>query len=283
MKKFLKDFLLLTFGTVFMTIGIYFFKFPNHFSTGGVSGISMLLEGIFPSLSSGLIMMVINLFLLLVGFVFVGKEFGIKTVYCSILLSVLTYALEFILPMDAPFTDNKLLELIFAILLPAIGSALLFNLGASTGGTDIVAMIIKKHSNLNISNALLCADMVIVMLTVFIFGIETWLYCILGLVSKVFVVNIVIESLNTSKYFTIITTCEKEISQFITTELHRGATLSSYYSGAFSQDEKSVILTVVNRSQAITLRDYIKSVDPHAFIIINNTSNIIGKGFRECI
>ena len=121
------------------------------------------------------------------------------------------------------------------------------------------------------------------MLAAFIFGIETWLYCVLGLVSKVFVVNMVIENLNTSKYFTIITTSEKEISEFITTTLHRGATLSSYYSGAFSKDEKSVILTVVNRSQAILLREYIKSVDPHAFIIINNTSNIIGKGFRECL
>ncbi len=283
MKKSIKDFLFLTFGTILMAIGIYFFKFPNHFSTGGVSGISMLLEGLFPSLSSGFSMMVINLCLLLVGFIFVGREFGIKTVYCSILLSVLTYVLEFILPMNAPFTDNQLLELIFAILLPAIGSALLFNLGASTGGTDIIAMIIRKHSNLNISKALLCADAAIVMFAAFIFGIETWLYCVLGLVSKVFVVNMVIENLNTSKYFTIITTREQEVSEFITVTLHRGATLSSYYSGAFSQDEKSVILTVVNRSQAITLRDYIKSVDPHAFIIINNTSNIIGKGFRECL
>lgn len=283
MKNRVNDFLLLTFGTILMAIGIYFFKFPNHFSTGGVSGIAMLLEGIIPSLSSGFSMMVINLALLIVGFLFVGKKFGIKTVYCSILLSVLTYALEFIFPMTQPFTDNKLLELIFAILLPAVGSAFLFNRGASTGGTDIVAMIIRKHSHLNISKALLCADASIVMLAAFIFGIETWLYCVLGLVSKVFVVNMVIENLNTSKYFTIITTSEKEISEFITTTLHRGATLSSYYSGAFSQDEKSVILTVVNRSQAILLREYIKSVDPHAFIIINNTSNIIGKGFRECL
>ena len=109
MKNRAKDFLLLTFGTILMAIGIYFFKFPNHFSTGGVSGIAMLLEGIIPSLSSGFSMMVINLALLIVGFLFVGKEFGIKTVYCSILLSVLTYALEFIFPMTHPFTDNKLL------------------------------------------------------------------------------------------------------------------------------------------------------------------------------
>lgn len=283
MKKIIKEFIIITFGTLLLAIGIYFFKFPNNFSTGGVSGISVILAGIDPKISSSVAMMIINVFLLIIGFIFTKNDFCFKTIYCSLLLSVTTYALEVLYPLSAPLTKEPVLELIFAILLPAIGSAVLFNYGASTGGTDIVAMIIKKYSNLNISKALFCTDVAIVIATFFVFSIETFLFSLLGFLSKIFVVNGVIENLNTSKYFTIITDMEEEISHFITVELHKGATISKSYSGAFSNSERSVILTVVNRRQAVELRNYVKKTDPHAFVIVSNTSDIIGKGFRECV
>lgn len=283
MNNKLKEFFIITLGTLIIAVGIYFFKFPNNFSTGGVSGISVLLGAVFPGISSGFIMLVINIFLLILGYFFTGNQFCFKTVYCSLLLSFFTYGLELVIPLDSPITSQPFLELVFAILLPAIGSAILFNYDASTGGTDIVAMIIKKHSSLNISKALFCSDVVIVMLTFFVFGVETWLFCLLGFLSKIFVVNNVIESLNTSKYFTIITEKESEVAEYITKTLHKGATISSNYSGAFSDGEKSVILTVVTRRQAILLKNHVKQTDPHAFVIINNTSDIIGKGFRECL
>lgn len=283
MKNKLKEFLIITLGTLTLAIGIYFFKFPNNFSTGGVSGISVILSGLYPNISSGAAMMIINIALLVLGFIFTKNDFCYKTIYCSLLLSFSTYILEIVCPMTAPFTNQPVLELVFAILLPAIGSAVLFNYEASTGGTDIIAMIIKKYSHLNISKALFCADVVIVMATIFVFGIETWLFCLLGFLAKIFVVNNVVENLNTSKYFTIITDKEEEIKQFITVNLHKGATVSKNFSGGFSNSNKNVILTVVNRRQAIELKNYVKKVDPHAFVIINNTSDIIGKGFRECI
>lgn len=280
-KKFLYELFFMTLGTLITAVGIYFFKFPNHFSTGGVSGISVILNGIFPDFSSGFLMMAINVVLLVFGFIFVGNGFGAKTVYCSLLLSFFTYGLEFLVPIDQPLTDEPLLELVFAILFPAIGSALLFNLDASTGGTDIVAMIIKKHSHLDISKALMISDVFIVMATFFVFGIEIWLFCVLGLAAKVLVLDSVIESLNTSKYFTIITDKPEEINDFITVSLHRGATVSKSYVGAYSNEKKCVLLTVVARRQAIYLRKKVKEIDPHAFVIITNTSDIIGKGFRE--
>lgn len=283
MKKQLKEFAIITLGTLLLAIGIYFFKFPNNFSTGGVSGISVILAGIDPKISSSLAMMIINIILLVLGFIFTKNDFCFKTIYCSMLLSVTTYILELICPLSAPLTNEPIIELVFAIMLPAIASAILFNYDASTGGTDIVAMIIKKYSNLNISKALFCADVLIVMATFFVFGIETWLFSLIGFLAKIFVVNGVIENLNTSKYFTIITDMEKEISHFITVNLHKGATVSKNYSGAFSNSEKSVILTVVNRRQAVQLRNYVKKTDPHAFVIISNASDIIGKGFRESI
>ncbi len=285
LMKTLKDYSIMSLGTTATALGIYFFKFPNNFSLGGVSGISVILSSLIEDAawSSGLFMMILNMLLLIIGFIFVGNEFGIKTVYCSVLLSVETYLAEFIVPLSSSLTGDKLLDLCFAILLPAIGSALLFNYGASTGGTDIVAMVIRKHSNLNISKALMASDIVIVMATAFVFGIDTWLYCCLGFFAKVLLVNNVLETLNTSKYITIVTTEGTAVSDFITNELHKSATFSHAFEGAFTKEDKFVILTVVTRPQAIRLKKYIKTVDPHAFLIVSNTSDIVGKGFREVL
>ncbi|MDP4132551.1 MAG: YitT family protein [Bacillota bacterium] len=283
MKKSTKEFLLMTMGSVMVAIGIYFFKLPNNFCTGGVSGISVLLGAFFKSISAGTFILLINTAMLLIGFVFVGKSFGLKTVYCTLLMSFLTYLLKYICPLDRPLTNEPLLELAFAIFLPGIGSAILFNMGASTGGTDIVAMIIKKYTSANISKSLFFADSIIVMLTVVVFGVETWLLSVVGFLAKVLVVNNVIESINTSKFFTIITDRDEEILRYITEELHKDATLSKDYEGAYTHKEKKVILTALNRRQAIELKRYIKTIDSDSFIIIFNTTDIIGRGFRECV
>ncbi len=282
-NKKIKEFLLMNLGTILAGLGIYFFKFPNNFSTGGVSGIATILSPFIESMSPGLIMMIINVALLVVGFILIGRDFAFKTVYCSLLMSGVTYLMEFIIPLSGPLTDDKLLELVFAVFTTGAGSAILFNIDASTGGTDIVAMIIKKYAKTNISKALFYADIVIVTMSVFIFGLETWFYSLLGFLCKVFVVNNVIESFNVSKYFTIVTEKADEIGDYITSELRRGATVSKKFEGVYSNDEKSLILTVVRRNQAIGLRNYIKQIDPHAFVIISNTTDIVGRGFRELI
>ncbi len=284
-KELIKEYLIITLGTLLVTVGVYFFKYPNNFSTGGVTGIAVVGNGLFPGLSRGMIVSVINIFLLIAGYLIVGKDFGIKTVYSSLLMTFSLSALELICPMNAPFTKEPLLELIFAIFLPAVGSSFLFSTGASTGGTDIVAMIIKKYSSLNISKALLCSDFLIVIACCFVFGIETGLFSLLGLTAKVFVVNSVIESIYTSKYFTIITAREHEtaIMEFITKKLNRGATVNESFAGGFSGEPRIVVLTVLNRSEARKLKEFVRQTDPHAFNIITNTSEIIGKGFRECM
>ncbi len=283
MQQRLKDFSLMTLGSLLMGTGTYFFEFPNHFSTGGVAGISILLGEVFPSVSPGLFMLVINSALLVIGFIIIGRDFGLKTVYCSLLISGVTYALEFIYPLSGPLTNDKLLELIFAVFLPGVGGAIIFNVSASSGGTDIVAMIIKKYARINISKALFLADVVVVSLSAFVFSVEVWFYCIVGFLCRMLVVNNVIESLNTSKYFTIITSREKEISDYITGVLEHGATVSDSFIGVYSGEQKTVILTVVRRRNAVALRHHIKEIDPDAFVIINNSMDIIGNGFREII
>lgn len=279
MKEKCKDYFLLTVGTLLVAVGVYVFKFPNNFSTGGVTGISIILGSILSAVTPGTLVMIINGLLLAVGFVCLGKSFGIRTVYCSVLMSVSIYAMETVFPMSCALTDQKLLELIFAVMLPAIGSAILFNLQSSTGGTDIIAMILRKYTSLDIGKALFCADALIVVGSCMVFGVETGLYSILGLILKAAVVDTAIESINLRKYCTIITDRKEDVEEYIIRNLKRGATTWKAY-GSYTHDERNVILTACSRSQAQALRQYVRGIDPDAFILITNTSEIIGKGFR---
>ena len=278
-RTIIREYLLLTLGTLLMVTGIYFFKFPNHFSTGGVSGISVILGHYFPAMTPGDFVMVINLLLLLVGFAVFGRNFGVRTAYASILMSVSTWALERILPMSGPLTSQPFMELIFAVGFPAVGSAILFNLDASSGGTDIVAMILRKYTSLDIGKALMCSDLIITLMACVAFGMETGLYSVLGLIIKSLLVDMVLENINTHKYFHIITTHPREIEEFITGTMHRGAT-ELHGEGAYTHEGRTVLLTVVNRREAIMLRREVRRIDPKAFVLIMNTGEIVGKGFR---
>lgn len=278
-RSIAREYTLLTLGSLLIAVGVYFFKFPNHFSTGGVSGIAIVLNHYVPSLSAGTIMFILNQALLIVGFIIFGRGFGLRTAYCSLLMSGVTWALEALLPLKAPLTGQPLLELIFAVTLPAIGSAILFNREASSGGTDVVAMILKRFTSLNIGVSLLCADVLITLMGCFAFGIETGLFGILGLMIKAVVVDMVLENIKIHKCFQIITSMPDPIVRFIVQELRRGAT-NLCGVGAYTHENKTVILTVVNRSQAVRLRNHAKAVDPACFILITNTGEIIGKGFR---
>lgn len=280
MKDRLKEYILLTIGTFLVSIGVYFFKFPNHFSTGGVSGLSIIFGSVFPFVSAGTFVIIINGIFLILGFLLLDKKFGLKTVYCSVLMSASIGLLEIYVPLINTITNQKFLELIYSVILPAVGSAILFHLDASTGGTDIAAMILKKYTSLDIGNALLLSDFLIAFAAIFLFGIETGLFSVLGLVMKSLVVDLVIESINLKKSFTVITTYPHEVCLFINDELNRGATVWEAQ-GAFTEEKKWVVMTALNRMQANALRKYVKSVDFHAFIVISNTSGIIGKGFRE--
>ncbi|MBQ2699710.1 MAG: YitT family protein [Clostridia bacterium] len=275
----IKDFILLTFGTLCISIGVYFFKFPNNFSTGGVSGISVVLNQYIPNMSAGSLVFVINAALLLIGFLVFGKGFGLRTAYSSTLFSGAVWALERLAPMSAPMTSQPFMELIFAVALPAVGSAILFNIDASSGGTDIVAMLLRKYTSLDIGKSLMISDCLITVAACFAFGMETGLFSIMGLLIKSLLVDMVLENIKIAKCFHIITANPQPIQDYIVRELHRGATVL-HGEGAFTHEDREVLLTVVSRAQAVHLRRFAKSVDPHSFILITSTSEIIGKGFR---
>ena len=279
MNNKIKHFLLLTGSTLVMAVGTYFFKFTNHFTFGGITGLAVLIAktGI---ISAADFSFIANMLLLVIGFLILGRKFAAKTAYCSILLSVTLSLLERVCPMAHPLTDQTMLELCFAIALPALGSAVLFNIGSSSGGTDIIAMILKKYSSFDIGKALLVTDLMITVAGCFVFDIQTGLYSFLGLAIRSFMIDNFIESFNLSKYFNVVCDAPEPICDFLTHELGRSATVV-HAQGAFSGKDKYIVFTALNRPQAIKLRNFIKENQPSAFILISNTSEIIGKGFHS--
>lgn len=279
MKSKLKNFSLLTISTLIMAVGIYFFKFANNFTFGGITGIAVLVAKFFP-ISASDFSFVVNILLLIIGWIVLGKSFAEKTAYSTILLSVSLSLLERIYPMSHPLTNEPLLELIFAILLPALGSAILFNIGASSGGTDVIAMILKKYTSVDIGKGLMISDLIFTLAGFLVFNVKTGLYSLFGLIMRSALIDNFIESFNRSKYFHVVTSNATCICDFIQNDLQRGATIVNA-TGAFTGDDKYIILTVLSPSQAVKLRNFIKEHDPKTFLLVSNTSEIIGKGFHS--
>ena len=278
-KRTVWEYILITASTLCMAIGIYYFKFPNNFTFGGVSGLSVVLSPFLP-ISPSSVNFIINALLLVLGFLFLGRGFGVRTVYSSTLLSVALSVLDQAAPLAAPLTDEPLLELVFAVLLPGFGSAVLFNIGASSGGTDVVAMILRKYTSVDIGRALLLSDLLITLSAFLVFDMKTALFSLLGLVSKSLVVDNVIESINLCKACQVVCRDPQTICAYITEKLHRSATVFEAQ-GAFSGTHTHVVLTALKPDQAVALRRFIHEHAPESFILITNTSEIIGNGFQQ--
>jgi len=275
----IRTFALINLGLFLSALGIVLFKIPNHFVTGGVSGVSILVAALLPGVTVGPAMTGINLLLVVWGFWVLGPRFGWATVYSSFALSGLVWGLDVLIPLTTPLTRDPLLELFFAIGLPAVGSAIVFNQNASTGGTDIVAKVLSTKTAINTGTALLLSDFVIAASALLVFGVQTGLYSILGLILKAFLIDLVIENLNVHKKLEIITVNPDPVLEFILNTLHRGATVYPA-TGAYTGREWKVIHTVVGRRQALAIRRVLKETDPKAFVTITTTSEPIVKGFR---
>lgn len=290
-RKHIQYWVLLNIGTLCVAAGVRFFKAPNHFATGGVSGISILLSPALskfsPIFTQSNIAMAINILLLIVGFIFLGKNVIFKTLYCSLVYSAENMLFEYLCPSDKfPFipesgtlTTQPFMELVYAMLLTGIGSAIIFNCKASSGGTDIIALILKKHTRLDTGKALLITDFAIACCA-FTFGTQAGLYSLLGLFAKAFIIDGVIENIGKTKYITIITSAPELISDYILNVMKRDYTQYKA-AGGYTGNEKTVMITVCKRFEALRLKTKVKEVDKTAFVIITDANEILGKGFRE--
>lgn len=223
---------------------------------------------------------VINMLLLVVAFVLLGKEVAMRSAYVSVLYSVTLEVIQYVWSMSGPLTNQPVLELVFCFMILAVCSAIFFNMDASSGGSDIIALVLKKYTNVSIGTALLVVDFIVVIVAFFVYGVTVGLFSLAGFLAKSFFIDTVIETLNLCKYFTIISKNAEPICNYINTELNHGATIYDAR-GAYTKDNKQAVMTVVKREQARSLRNYVHEVDPDAFMMITNSSEIIGKGFIE--
>ena len=280
-KQTFRDYAIMTVAILLSAAGVYFFKFPNNFSTGGVTGLSVVIAHLIPGISSTGLSNLLNIALLVIGLLVLGRDFGIKTIYGTLLFTGLLYLLEAAVPLSAPLTDQPFMELIFSLVMTAVAAALLFSVGASSGGTDVVAMVLKKYSRIySISTALMMVDLAATLAAFFVFDVKTGLFSLFGLVTWGAILQVALTTLMQQRYFHIITTDDELIRQFIIHEVGRSATLFDGH-GAFTGEQRSLIITVVNSRQAVLLRNFIRENSPDSFMLITNTSDVVGKGFRS--
>lgn len=263
-----------------MAIGVYFFKFPNNFTFGGVTGAAVVFANLLP-VSASMFSTIANMILLVIGFIFLGKNFAIKTTYATVLLSGELLAFEKLTPLTHPLSNEPMLELIFAIALPAISSALLFYEGASSGGTDVIAMIVKKYTNVeDIGMALFLTDLVMIIIACFVFDIKTALYSFVGLVVKSFMIDAIIENIMLRKSIMLICNDKDVICDFIINELGKSATYVDA-KGAYTGERNYIIFSTLTKKQAVELRRFIHENKLHAFMSVMSTSEVFGKGFSS--
>lgn len=274
-------------GIVLIACATYFILVPNHFVTGGMTGLSVILSTVLPIMPQPTWLMVLNVGVLVLGFIFLGKQTGIFTVYCSLGYSALMMVfdgfslIEKVAPNGVTLTEEPFLELVVGITIYAIGTAIIFYAGASSGGMDIVALILQKYTNIDVGKAVLYANSTIAVSSLFVFpNFTTGILSLVGLFMNSFVIDTVIDNFNSCKYFIVITEKPELVAEYIMNELHHGVTVSDAV-GAYTQQKKGMVHTVCRRYEAIRLRQAIKKIDENAFMVITTSSEIIGKGFRS--
>lgn len=279
MKQFFRAFFLLTLGAFMDAAGFYFFLAPNAIAAGGINGLALVLNTFLPQFPLGSLVLLMSILMLLTGFILVGAVFGFKTIYCSISIPLIIWGLELLYPLNAPLGSDTLVQLIFGVLISGIGIALLFNQNASSGGTDIAGRILHKFYHIDLGKGLFIIDFFITIAATLTFGIEKGMYALLGVILYSLVIDAVIGGFNVRKHVTIITRESELVKRFIVEELERGATIYDAR-GAYTGEEREVIITIVNRREFIHLRDFIKNHDPLAFVSVQNTHDVLGEGFK---
>lgn len=277
-----KDWMYMNAGIVLIACATYFFLVPNKFVTGGMTGLATILGSITgAAFTTSQWLICLNVFMLVIGFIFLGKKTGIWTVYCSLGYSSIMLVLERIIPVEQPVTTESFMELCIGILIYAVGTAIIFYAGASSGGMDIMALIIQKYARIDVGRAVLFVNVFIACGSVFVLGgVERSMLSLVGLFANSFIIDIVIDNFHSCKYFVVITDKTELVSEYIMNQLHHGVTVTDAV-GAYTQTKKGMIHTVCRRYEAIKLRAAIKKIDENAFIVVTTSNEIIGKGFRS--
>ncbi|HAT4104496.1 TPA: YitT family protein [Clostridium perfringens] len=278
--KTLKEYGIITLGVILLAISLEYFYYPNDIAAGGVSGLALVVNKI-TGISQGMFMNVANVILFALAFWLIGGSFGGRSIYAAFGLSITISLIESFLPTFA-VTENMLLATIFGSVVGAFGIALVFSQNSSTGGTAIVAKILNKYLHIEIGKSLLCADCVVVVCALLVFGVDKALFGLIGVFIMGILIDKIIEGFNSCKQLLIISEKSEEISQVIMKEIERGCTKIEG-TGGYSKEPVTILYVVVNRRQFISLKKKIKEIDSRAFITVNDSKEVFGEGFLDLV
>ena len=277
MKK-IKEYALTTLGIVLTAIALEYFFFPNDIAAGGVSGIALVINGV-TGWNISIMVFILNIILFIIAFVVLGKGFGGKSIYATVMLSVVMGIIESVFSPGI-LTDNMFLASFFGSALLAMGSAIVFHQGASTGGTSILAAIISKFTSLGVGTSLLLNDSIICLLAINVFGIDKGLFGFFSLILIGLLIDKFIDGFNTCKQVFIITSKAEMVVNFINKDIDRGCTVLNG-KGGYTDSEVKIVYTVLSSNQFITLKSFIKENNPEAFITVNDSKEVLGLGFNN--
>lgn len=271
-RNTLKEFLLITVGTVIVAAAVFFFMLPSHVSVGSGAALAMVLSNFIP-LTVSTITLIMNVGLLIIGFILVGAEFGVKTVYCSILMPLVMGLFEIVFPNFQSITQDPLLDVICYILVVGVGLAILFSRNASSGGLDIVAMILNKHLHVDLGQAMSTAGLLVALSSALCYDSKTVVLSLLGTYFGGMVVDHFIFGINIKRRVCVISSELDVIVDYVLHDLHSGATLNEII-GAYDHTPRTEMITIVDKHEYKQLMDYVRKVDPKAFVTVYSVSDM---------
>ena len=271
-RNAIKEFILITVGTVIVAAAVFFFMMPSHVSVGSGAALAMVLSN-FISLSVSTITLLMNIGLLILGFILVGPEFGAKTIYCSILMPLVMGVFEWFFPNFQSITQDPLLDVICYILVVGIGLAILFSRNASSGGMDIVAKIMNKFLKMELGKAMSLGGMVIALSSALCYDSKIVVLSVLGTYFGGMIVDHFIFGLNIKRRVCIISPKHQQILDYILYDLHSGATLNEII-GAYDNAPRKEMITIVDKQEYRKLMNYVRAIDPKAFVTVYSVSEM---------
>nr|WP_294676690.1 YitT family protein [uncultured Blautia sp.] len=268
----IKETVILTVAVAIIAAAVYFFLVPSHTSVSSISGLGIVLSNFVP-LQLSAITMILNVVLLIIGFITCGREFGVKTVYTSVMLPLFLGLFEIIFPNFGSMTDSQELDVLCYVLVVSVGLSILFNRNASSGGLDIVAKIMNKYLHMELGKAMSLSGMCVALSAALVYDKKTVVLSILGTYFNGIVLDHFIFDHNIKRRVCIITKKEEELRQFIVHDLHSGATIYEAI-GAYKMEKRHEIITIVDKGEYQKLMKFINQEDPKAFITVYNVSNM---------
>ena len=268
----IKEFAIITVGTVIVAAAVFFFMLPSHVSVGSGAALAMVLSNFIP-LSVSTITLIMNVGLLIIGFILIGPEFGAKTIYCAILMPLVMGVFEGIFPNFQSITQDPLLDVICYILVVGVGLAILFSRNASSGGLDIVAKIMNKYLKMDLGQAMSTSGIIVALSSALCYDSKTVVLSLLGTYFGGMVVDHFIFGLNIKRRVCVISDKLELIVEFVLHELHSGATLNEII-GAYDRAPRTEMITIVDKGEYRKLMDYIRMNDPRAFVTVYSVSEM---------